>query len=79
MGGDERRPLASRVLERRVDSGVDAHERAAANGDGMRGEIGIEVVVRQFDAGEEQQVVLTLRALSLRIELGEILGVVAAA
>ena len=77
MGGDERRPFATRLHERGVDASIDADEGAAADGDGVRGESWIEVVDRQLEPGQEEQVVLAPRALGLRLDLGEVVRVVA--
>jgi hypothetical protein len=76
VGGDQRRPFTACALEGGLESVVDADERAAADGDGMRGEIGVEIVVGQLQPGEEQQVVVAPRALRLGVDLGEVVGVV---
>ena len=77
MGGDERRPLAARRAERGVEPLVDADEGAAADGNGVRGEVGVEVVVGQLEPGHEQQVVLALGPSRLRLDLGEVVAVIA--
>jgi hypothetical protein len=60
-----------------VEPLVDAHEGAAADGDGVRGEVWVEVVVGQLEPGHQQQVVLALGSNRLRLDLGEVVAVIA--
>ena len=48
-----------------VELPVDAHEGAAAERDCVRGEVGVEVVVRQLEPGHEEEVVFVPGSLRL--------------
>ena len=76
MGRDQRRPRSPRVLERRLDPVVHGHELPAAHGYGMRRHVRVEVVVRELEAREHEQVVVPPCSLRLRGELGKVVGVV---
>jgi hypothetical protein len=57
MGGDERRPRVARVAERRLEAVRERRQVAQADGEGVRGEPRVGVVVGQLEAREQQQVV----------------------
>ena len=76
MGGDERRPLAAGIAERLLEPVVHVDEGAAADGQRVRGEKGIEVVVGQLETVQQEQAVVPCGARRLRVDLRDVGGVV---
>jgi hypothetical protein len=55
---------------------VDADEIPAADRDGVCGKVRVEVVVGEFEPGNDEQVVLAPGALRLGFDLGEVVRVI---
>ncbi len=58
-----------RARQRSVDSPIDADEGAAAERDCVRGEVRVEIVVRQLEARHEEQVVFVPGPARLVLDL----------
>jgi hypothetical protein len=65
-----------RARQRSVDSPIDADEGAAAERDCVRGEVGVEVVVRQLEPWDEEEVVFVPGPRCFCLDLEEIGAVV---
>ena len=65
-------PALAGGLDCLPDPPIDGDEALEAHGQGVRGTVGLHVVVRQLEPGQHEQVVRASRPRRLPVDLGEI-------